>query len=157
MELTIVAEDPETRDACLLLERLETELAGRYGDDGKTDFTPEQVRVSGSVFLVARLGGRPVGCGALRPMEPGVVEVKRMFIEPDARGRGLAGRILTELETCARAMGYRAVRLETGTLQPEAIRLYEREGYRRIANYGKYVDNPLSVCFEKAIEDLRGG
>jgi GNAT superfamily N-acetyltransferase len=157
MGLTVAAEDPENRDAAALLKSLEAELGERYGDEGKTDFAAEQVRVSGSVFLVARLDGLAVGCGALRPMEAGVGEVKRMFVDPAMRGRGVASRVLVELEKCARAMGYRVLRLETGVRQPEAIRLYEREGYRRIENYGKYVGNPLSVCFEKAIEDPRGG
>ena len=76
-----------------------------------------------------------------------------MVVAPDCRGRGYAGLILAELERLATGMGYRAARLETGTKQPEAVRLYERAGYRRIEKYGIYVDNPWSVCFEKALRE----
>jgi putative acetyltransferase len=74
-----------------------------------------------------------------------------MYVEPDYRGQGLGLLILQELEMRARRDGYSRARLETGTLQPEAIRLYERAGYHRIDNYGIYVGNPRSVCFEKAL------
>jgi len=90
-----------------------------------------------------------VACGAYRPMSPDVAEIKRMYVDPDYRCRGLGRRILRELEGRARRDGYARARLETGTLQPEAIRLYERAGYHRIDCYGLYVGNPRSVCFEK--------
>lgn len=82
-------------------------------------------------------------------MFPGVAEVKRMFVDPSARGQGVAGQILATLEAIARQAGYRAVQLETGLRQPEAIRLYEKAGYHPIPNYGQYANEPLSVCFEK--------
>ncbi len=150
-QMIIEPADPESDDARHLLDRLEAELGARYGDDGKTDFTPDQVRVPGGIFLVAYLNGVAVGCGAVRPMEPGVGEVKRMFVEPHARKRGIAGMILADLEVRSRLFGYRTLRLETGIRQPEAIRIYERGGYRRIERYGKYVDNAESVCFEKTV------
>ncbi|HEY1860962.1 MAG TPA: GNAT family N-acetyltransferase [Gemmataceae bacterium] len=100
-------------------------------------------------FLVAYVDNRPAGCGALRPLEDGVAEVKRMYVEPRARRNGIGRRILSELEATAKRHGYRAVRLETGTRQPEAIRLYESAGYRPIAKYGEFADNPLSICYEK--------
>src|SRR5207247_449885 len=136
-------------DGVRLLARLMRELARRYGDDSEGDFRPAHVRPPRGVFLVARLAGRPVGCGGLRPMADGAAEVKRMYVEPDVRGRGVGRRLLAGLEEHARGLGYAVVRLETGILQPEAVRLYEAAGYRRIPNYGVYVDNPLSVCFEK--------
>jgi putative acetyltransferase len=150
-DLGIEAADVRGPDAALLLPRLMRELGERYGDDGEGDFRPEDVCAPRAVFLVASLAGRPVGCGALRPMPDGAAEVKRMYVEPDVRGRGVGRRLLAELEGHARRLGYAVVRLETGLLQPEAIRLYEASGYRRIANYGIYVDNPLSVCFEKEL------
>jgi GNAT superfamily N-acetyltransferase len=154
-ELKIEPADPECADATRLLDRLECELANRYGDDGKSDFLPEHVKGPGGVFLIARLEGRPVGCGALRPMADGAVEVKRMFVEPEMRGRRFGQIILASLEEYARRAGYARVCLETGVRQPEAIRLYERAGYRRVDNYGKYKGNPLSLCFEKVLKRSR--
>ncbi len=147
--LVIGPADPRSADAARLIARLTADLAERYGDDGAGDFAPEDVLVPRSVFLVGRLNGRPVACGALRPVKPAVAEVKRMYVEPDARGRGIARRLLAELEGHARSMGYAAIRLETGVKQPESIRLYESAGCQRIANYGHYKDDPRSVCFEK--------
>lgn len=150
-DLTIESADPDCEDARGLLDRLDCELMGLYGGEGKTDFLPDDARVSGGSFLVARLGGRPVGCGALRPMADGAGEVKRMFVVPEIRGRRIGSRILEALEESARGAGYSRLRLETGTRQPEALRLYQRSGYESIDNYGTYRGNPLSRCFEKAI------
>jgi GNAT superfamily N-acetyltransferase len=106
-----------------------------------------------AAFVVARLDERPVGCGALRqfPHESDVpaAEIKRMYVAPDVRGRGIAKAILVRLEDEARRFGYRRVILETGTLQLEVIRLYERAGYVRIPCYGEYANNPISLCYAR--------
>ncbi len=149
-ELTIEAVDVRSADAVRLVARLDDELRRRYGDV-QAPFTAANALADHTTFLIAYVGGRPVACGAFRPMDAVAAEVKRMFVEPDCRGRGLARRILNELEERARQAGYSVTRLETGVYQPEAIRLYERAGYRRIANYGVYAGNPDSVCFEKAL------
>jgi putative acetyltransferase len=149
---TIEAVDPRDSVAMTLIAALTQELAQMYHDeDGSGNFAPADVLVARSAFLVGSLGGQPVACGAYRPMSPDVAEIKRMYVEPDYRGRGLGRLTLQELETRARRDGYSWARLETGTLQPEAIRLYERAGYHRIDCYGVYVGNPRSVCFEKAL------
>jgi GNAT superfamily N-acetyltransferase len=80
-----------------------------------------------------------------------------MYVVPGQRGRGYATALLAALERRAAALGFTTVRLETGELQPESIRLYERAGYRRIAAYGPYVDTAHSVCFEKALAGRPGG
>src|SRR5262249_42797586 len=110
-----------------------------------------------SGFVIATFGGRPVACGAYRPLGEDVAEIKRMYVEPEYRGRGLGRRVLGDLEARARRDDYAAVRLETGTAQPEAIHLYESAGYRRIESYGVYQGTPRSVCFEKALELPRKG
>ena len=74
-----------------------------------------------------------------------------MYVEPWARRNGIGRGILAELEATAQRLGYRAVRLETGTRQQEAIRLYESAGYQPIAKYGEFSDNPVSICFEKRL------
>ena len=105
----------------------------------------------GAAFVVAYEDGLPIGCGAICPLEPGIGEIHRMFVEREARGRGIARRILDELERIAPELEYRAIRLETGTRQPYAIKLYEKAGYDRIAPYGQYRNDPLSLCFEKRL------
>jgi putative acetyltransferase len=102
-------------------------------------------------FLVARIDGHAAGCGALRPLEPGVGEVKRMFVRPAFRGRGVARQVLAALEAAARARGYSMLRLETATRQPEAIGLYRSAGYVEIPCFGADAGNRFSVCFEKRL------
>ena len=135
-----------------LLRELSYEIARRYsdlGDDGSGSFNPKDVLVPRSVFIVARLDGQPVGCGALRPIDSDSAEVKRMYVAERARRLGIARRILTELEHFAAEYDYRVIRLETGNRQPEAVALYEKYGFYRIGPFGKYVENPVSIYFEK--------
>lgn len=100
-------------------------------------------------MVVAWVNGDAVACGVLRPLEPGVGEIKRMFVDNANRRQGLARRILGELEALAPKLGFSLIRLETGTRQPEAIALYQGSGYQPIDAYGEYVGDRFSVCFEK--------
>lgn len=106
-------------------------------------------------FLVARVGDLVVGCGAivLHTEEPAnsYAEIKRMFVAEQARGRAAGRQILNALETEAVDAGAKATRLETGVLNRDAIRLYERSGYRRIGPFGDYWDDPLSLFYEKQL------
>jgi GNAT superfamily N-acetyltransferase len=147
----IAVEDARSADAARLIAELSAELARRYDyiDDGTGHFRPEDVAVPRSAFLIGRLDGWAVACGAVRPLDGDVGEVKRMYVEPAARGQGLSKRLLQALEDAARSMGYAALRLETADRQPEAIRLYESAGYQRIEPFGIYVSSQRSVCFEK--------
>jgi GNAT superfamily N-acetyltransferase len=150
--VTLTLENPSSPVCLHLIEQLSAELGERYGDDGGANsYDPHKPLLSGAAFFVARMDGRPVGCGAIRPLEPGVGEVKRMFVLPEARGRGISRLILQKIESVAGEMGYSRLRLETGKRQPEAIALYESTGYRRAPCYGYYAEDPLSVCFEKLI------
>jgi len=90
----------------------------------------------------------------LRPIDETVAEVRRMFVTTDLRRRGLARAMLRELEARAATLGYTLLRLETGTRQLSAIALYEKLGFTRIPPFGEYVDDPLSVCFEKQVEPI---
>lgn len=144
--------DSAAPEAQRLIRELTEELAALYDfEDGSGNFRPEDVTVPGSGFVVGRLGEVAIACGAFRPLEPGVAEIKRMFVAPGHRGRGHSRRLLAELERLAAQADYTAVRLETGVLQPAAIRLYESSGYRRIPCYGIYADCEWSICFEKRI------
>ena len=101
--------------------------------------------------VVAYENGQAVGCGAIKEYEKGVAEVKRMFVKPEWRGRGIAKRILSELEGWANELSFSECILETGKNQPEAIGLYQKSGYQKIPNYGQYEGIQLSVCMRKSI------
>lgn len=151
--LIVSAESPHEPECLDLLAQLRTELSEMYPDELRgTPLIPEDLAIAGAAFLVARRNGQPVGCGAIRPFEPGVAEIKRMFVVNEARGLGIGRAILENLETLARSFGYRSVRLETGLKQPQAISLYQSAGYHRSPCYGPHRKNPMSVCFEKELE-----
>ena len=154
MDLTFLPVDPRGQDAERLLADLTAEIKSIYfdsSDDGTGGFSIADVDVPRAVFVVAYACGEPVGCGALRPFQHDIAEVKRMYTVPAWRGRGVAAAVLAELERQARAFGYPTMRLETGDRQPGAIRLYERSGYRHIPPFGPYVAWDDSVCFEKPL------
>jgi GNAT superfamily N-acetyltransferase len=135
-------------DATLLIAGLDADLNARYPGEEVNGIDADEFEAHGGTFVVGYLNDVPVACGALRPFED-AIEVKRMFVAPDQRGRGLARQLLKFLEDVARKRGFTRAILETGSGQPEAIALYEATGWKRIANFGKYVDNDWSVCFEK--------
>jgi GNAT superfamily N-acetyltransferase len=133
----------------------QTEIRARYGGKGEPGTPPSAADIS--VVLVARDDdGSALGCGALRVLGDGVAEVKRMYVAPFARGRGVAKAVLAALEDAALDRGWTTLRLETGTQQPEAIGLYFRAGYRPIAAFGGYVgaaDTEDSLFFERVLGD----
>lgn len=137
-----------------LAAALWAELSTLYSEMTAPAFPPRDIVGERAVFMLASLGGKPVGCGAVRPLPggtPDVAEIKRMYVAPEARRAGVAAAILRALEEWARVHGYRVARLETGLRQPGAIRLYEIAGYFRIPPYGQHADDPLAVCFEKPL------
>ncbi|MBC8104114.1 MAG: GNAT family N-acetyltransferase [Cytophagales bacterium] len=151
--MVVAAASVRSTEAAALIAALTADLAARYNDEdgGAGDFAPSDVEQPGSLFLVAWLGEVAVGCAALRPLSSGIGEVKRMYVRPEARGRGLARRLLTEIERAAQHFGYTMLWLETGTEQPEAIALYQSAGYTPIPNYGYYLHHPRSRCFGKGL------
>jgi putative acetyltransferase len=118
--------------------------------DGGIDGQVTEVR-DGAAYLVAVVDGRAAACGAWQPLGPGVAELKRMYVRPALRGRGIARQLVVALEEEALAAGFPTLRLETGTYLPAAIGLYRSVGYAPIPVYGEYVGNPFSVCFEKRL------
>ena len=132
----------------------QAEVRARYG--GKEEPGAHPTAADVSVVLVARDDdGTPLGCGALRALGDGIAEVKRMYVVPAARGRGVSKAVLAGLEDAARERGWTTLRLETGPMQPEAIGLYEGAGYRPIAAFGAYVGDPdaeLSLFYERVLE-----
>ena len=139
-------------DVAALTAAQQTELRARYGGDTEPGVPPSAADVA--VVLVARDDdGTPIGCGALRPLEAGAAELKRMYVVPAARGRGVSRLVLAGLEAEALARGWTTLRLETGPRQPEAVGLYTRAGYRPIGAFGHYVreDQDWSLYFERTL------
>lgn len=101
--------------------------------------------------IVAYDGDEPIGCGAVKEYSPDTMEVKRMYVPPQHRGKGIASIVLKELGNWCREIGYKKCILETGKKQPEAIELYKKNGYHISSNYRQYENLDNSVCFEKAL------
>nr|WP_315256248.1 GNAT family N-acetyltransferase [uncultured Duganella sp.] len=148
--LQLRKEDPTATESVQLMDELSSALQAITGDSGRASFDAADAVGPAACFVVARdEGGRAVGCGALRPLQPGVAEIKRMYARHGTSGVGSA--VLRFLETEAATLGYQAVWLETRLVNRRAVDFYEARGYTRIANYGKYIGNPLAVCFEKPL------
>jgi GNAT superfamily N-acetyltransferase len=140
--------DPDSAEARILIKELDASLAAICGDSGSGSFDPADVRGMGSVFLVARNDGIALGCGALRPLAPGVAELKRMYARP---GSGAGQFLLTALEEQAVGFGYREVWLSTRRVNERALAFYARHGYLPVENYGKYAGRVASVCLGKRL------
>ena len=139
--------DPDSLDARVLVKELDAALAAICGDSGSGSFDPADVRGPSAVFLIARdAQGHALGCGALRPLAPGVAELKRMYARPGS-GAGLA--LLTALEAQALALGYRKMWLSTRRVNVKALAFYARNGYVPVEHYGRYVGREESVCLGK--------
>lgn len=140
--------DSDNVDFRSLITELDAFLAQIDGKDhlfyaalNKIDFIPQ--------VIVAYDQQIPVACGAIRPFDEGVMEVKRMYVKPEWRGKGVAMEILRQLEKWVADSGLRHIVLETGRNQPAAIAFYRKCGYHQIPSWGVYRDAPNSVCFEK--------
>lgn len=134
-----------------LIGALNAELDSRYPEEGANFFRldAEEVGEGRGAFLVAYLDGRPIGCGAVRRIEPSVAEIKRMYVAPGARGGGVGRQILFALEDETRRLGACRLVLETGPRQPEAMALYSHVGFVEIPLFGEYDGTQFSVCMAK--------
>lgn len=136
------------QDFISLVKHLDDDLAIRDGEEH--DFYHQFNNIDVLKYVVVVYDGQhAVGCGAFKEYESGIVEIKRMYTNPNTRGKGIASKILTELETWAKELGYVSCILETGVKMPEAIGLYLKTGYHSISNYGQYAGKGMSKCFEK--------
>lgn len=102
--------------------------------------------------VVAYENDKPIGCGAIKKFAPNVMEIKRMYTSPESRGKGIATKVLAELEKWATELSCEKCVLETGKRQHEAVGLYKKNGYKIIPNYGQYSNMENSVCFEKEMK-----
>lgn len=148
--LIITRTNSDNSDFTKLVVLLDRDLAIRDGDDHAFYAQFNKTNHIGHV-VVGYDKEEAIGCGAFKNYETDTVEIKRMFVQPQHRGKGIAGLILTELEHWAKELGFTFCVLETGKNQPEAIRLYQKSGYSIITNYGQYAGIDNSVCMKKEI------
>lgn len=150
-EIRLQRTDILSATAQQLIAALNAELEARYPEEGANFFRldSEEVAEGRGAFLVAWLDEKPVGCGAVRMIEPVVAEIKRMYVDPSLRGRRIGRQIVLALEAHAIGLGAKSIVLETGPRQPEALALYSRAGFTEIPLYGEYVGSKFSVCMAK--------
>jgi len=146
----ITRESPESPDARRLIGELDAILTPLYPAESRHGYAVEKLVREGVHFFVLRVEGEPAACGGIQFYD-GWGELKRMYVRPALRGRGLGRAILVHLEIHARDAGCRVLRLETGIHQPEAIGLYQSVGFKRIPPFPPYRDDPLSLFFEKRL------
>ncbi|MEO7925038.1 MAG: GNAT family N-acetyltransferase [Chitinophagaceae bacterium] len=139
--------DPDFRELVALLDK---DLAIRDGNEHAFYAQFNKIDLIRNA-IVGYLDDQPIACGAFKEYEPGKVEIKRMYVLPEHRGKGIAISVLKELENWAAESKYTACVLETGKKQPEAIRLYQKAGYSLIENYGQYKGIENSFCMQKSI------
>jgi GNAT superfamily N-acetyltransferase len=133
-----------------LVSELDADLSIRDGDDHA--FYDQFNKIDKIKYaIIAYEDGIAVGCGAIKEYSPEAMEVKRMYVLPERRGLGIASVILKELERWTVEMQFNKCLLETGKKQPEAIRLYQKNRYEIIPNFGQYQDVENSLCFEKLL------
>ncbi|PKQ60440.1 GNAT family N-acetyltransferase [Labilibaculum filiforme] len=140
----------DNKDFVGLVAVLDADLAIRDGENHAFYSQFNKLDQIKHVVIVYE-NSKPVGCGAIKEYESLVIEVKRMFVLPESRGRGIASKVLQELENWASELYFEKCILETGVKQPEAIALYNKNGYHFIPNYGQYKGVKESVCFEKIL------
>ncbi|RYG50939.1 MAG: N-acetyltransferase [Chitinophagaceae bacterium] len=148
--LKLTRTDSNHPDFIALVKDLDADLATRDGNDHSFYSQFNKITMIKHA-IVAYADGQPVACGAIKEFSPAAMEVKRMYTRPSYRGIGIAGQLLTALETWAAELSYKTCVLETGKRQPEAIQLYLKNGYEPIPNYGQYAGVENSCCFEKKI------
>ena len=148
--IKLVRTDAKNEDFVHLVAKLDADLGGRDGEDHAFY---DQFNSINSIkhAVIAYSNEEAVGCGAIKEHDANSMEVKRMYVAPDTRGMGIAAKILRELEKWTSELNYSSCVLETGKRQPEAIALYEKNGYLRVSNYGQYQGIENSLCFQKNV------
>ncbi|HUR31982.1 MAG TPA: GNAT family N-acetyltransferase [Saprospiraceae bacterium] len=153
LDLNLKRTDSSNPDFTRLVRELDLDLAVKDGDEHS--FYDQFNHIDTIKYVIVAFENNiAVSCGAIKEFSPEAMEVKRMYTIPERRGYGIAAAVLKELEKWAAEMGYHKCVLETGKRQPDAIRLYEKNGYSVISNYGQYAGRENSVCFEKVIRIL---
>ncbi|WP_158839841.1 GNAT family N-acetyltransferase [Polaribacter sp. L3A8] len=150
MKIEIIRTNSEDRDFINLVKELDAYLKITDGEEHAFYHQFNNIDVLKNLVVVY-VDKKAVGCGAIKKFDNTSVEVKRMFVSKDDRGKGVAQKVLQELETWAKELGYKKCVLETGKRQVEAVKFYQKCNYKVIENYGQYKEMENSVCFEKAL------
>jgi len=151
--IKIIRTDSHNPGFITLVKELDADLAIRDGDEHP--FYAQFNKIDKIKYVVVAYDDdQPIGCGAIKEYAPNTMEVKRMYSSSGGRRKGVATKVLTELETWAAELSYDKCILETGIKQPEAIALYKKNGYQSIPNYGQYAGIKNSVCFEKVVRSF---
>lgn len=148
---TLTRTTSENQNFTNLVQLLDADLKIRDGDDHEFYAQINQTAILKNVIVYYK-DDLAVGSGAIREIDEETVEIKRMFVLPELRGKGIASKILLELEHWALEFGYTQTILETGINQPEAIALYKKLGYSIIENYGQYANMQNSICMKKILK-----
>ncbi|GIW34648.1 GNAT family N-acetyltransferase [Meiothermus sp.] len=151
MRVHIQPEQPDSAVARALIAELDAILNAHYPPKSRHGYSVEKLIQQGVAFFVVYLDKQPVGCGGVQIVGSEYAELKRMYVRPAFRGRGVGKQLLAHLETYASERGIRLLRLETGVHQKEAIGLYQGFGFQRIPPFGPYFEDPLSICMEKKL------
>jgi putative acetyltransferase len=151
MSVIITPERPDSADAILLITELEAHLDPLYPAESRHGYTVEKLLAQAVAFFVLRHNEIPAGCGGIQLFGAEYGELKRMYVRPQFRALGFGKLLLDHLGDYAQAHGVGFLRLETGIHQIPAIRLYQRMGFQRIPPFGDYVEDPLSLFYEKRI------
>jgi GNAT superfamily N-acetyltransferase len=151
MAAIITRERPDSADAIALINELEAHLEPLYPSASRHGYSVEKLIAQAVAFFMLRADGTPAGCGGIQLFGTEYGELKRMYVRPRFRGLGFGKLLLDHLADYARGRGIGLLRLETGIHQEAALKLYEREGFQRIPPFGTYMEDPLSLCYEKRI------
>ena len=143
----------DNADVLKLIGELDEELLQRYPASSIHTLDLDKITNENGVFLVGYISEVAVGCCSVCEIEPGVGEVKRVFVKPQYRRKGIAERMMESLEEQAAECGFKLLRIEAGDKQPEAIAMYRKLGYYGIPKYGEYINDPNSLCMEKRLTD----
>ncbi|HZI87199.1 MAG TPA: GNAT family N-acetyltransferase [Pyrinomonadaceae bacterium] len=152
MPITIVEASPDSPEAIALINELDEYLNRLpYLEHSRHAYSIDKLLREGVAFFVAHYEGNAAACGGIKLIDGEYGEVKRMYVRPVYRGLGLGKAMLNHLAAYARARQVNLLRLETGIYQTEAIGLYDRYGFQRRPPFGEYVEDPMSIYFEKSI------
>lgn len=148
--ISLIRTDSTNTDFIFLVKYLNAYLAEKDGEEHS--FYDQYNQLDSIKYVVMAFENQvPVGCGAIKEFDHTSMEVKRMYTVPESRGKGIASKILKELEDWTVELGYRKCVLETGKRQAEAVELYKKRGYLITPNYGQYQGMENSLCFEKEL------
>lgn len=152
MSLTITAEHPDQPETRELIELSDRYMAALYPPEGNFAVDIAALGKPDTTFMVARLDGQAVGCGAVKWLSGNRAELKRIFVHDDARGHGVGKRLMDALESAALHCGTLELFLETGPLNTEAVAMYRRRGFHICGPFADYDENPYSLFMSKVLE-----